>query len=57
VHEPYRFSTLDHRLVSVDASGRLRGSARTRLAPAGAHSDFDHAESAHLLLSLATLSR
>jgi hypothetical protein len=57
VHEPYRFSTLDHRLVSVDASGRFRGSARTRLAPAGAHSDLDHAESAHLLLSLAALSR
>ncbi|MFF8467494.1 hypothetical protein [Streptomyces griseus] len=57
LHEPYRLSTLDHRLVNVDASERFRGSARTRLAPAGAHSDFDHPESAHLLLSLAALSR
>lgn len=57
VHEPYRLSTLDHRLVNVDASGRFRGSAHTRLAPAGAHSDFDHPESAHLLLSLAAQSR
>lgn len=56
-HEPYRLSALDHRLVNVDASLRFRGSARTRLAPAGAHSDIDHAESAHLLLSLAELSR
>ncbi|WP_446038752.1 hypothetical protein [Streptomyces sp. SID1121] len=57
VHEPYRLSALDHRLVNVDASVRFRGSARTHLAPAGAHSDFDHPESAHLLLSLAGLSR
>ncbi|MET8568462.1 hypothetical protein [Streptomyces sp. NPDC004783] len=57
VHEPYRLSRLDHRLVNVDAGERFRGSARTRLAPAGAHSDFDHPESAHLLLSLAELSR
>ncbi|MDG9716403.1 hypothetical protein [Streptomyces sp. DH24] len=57
VHEPYRPSTLDHRLVNVDASARFRGGTRTRLAPAGAHSDFDHPESAHLLLSLAALSR
>jgi hypothetical protein len=57
MHEPYRLSALDHRLVNVDASVRFRGSARTRLAPAGAHSDFDHPESAHLLLSLAALSR
>ncbi|MFF1401417.1 hypothetical protein ACFVZD_48080 [Streptomyces sp. NPDC058287] len=57
MHEPYQLSALGHRLVSVDASTRFRGSARTRLAPAGAHSDFDHPESAHLLLSLAARSR
>ncbi|MDF4253666.1 hypothetical protein [Streptomyces sp. WMMB303] len=56
-HEPYRLSALDHRLVNVDAGHCFRGSARTRLAPAGAHSDIDHPESAHLLLSLAALSR
>ncbi|MFC9457388.1 hypothetical protein [Streptomyces sp. NPDC056983] len=57
MHEPYPLSKLDHRLINVDASVRFRGSARSRLAPAGAHSDFDHPESAHLLLSLAALSR
>ncbi|TGB14816.1 alpha/beta hydrolase [Streptomyces sp. MZ04] len=52
---PYRRHELDHRLVNIDAHWRYR---RGRLwNPAGAHSDFCHAESAHLLLSLACLAR
>lgn len=55
--EPYGRGTLDHRLVNVDAGWRFRGPGTRRLAPAGAHSDFVHAESAHLMLSLSALSR
>ncbi|MEV6393681.1 hypothetical protein AB0M39_02685 [Streptomyces sp. NPDC051907] len=57
VQTPYEPAELDHRIVNVDASGLYRGSRRTRLAPAGAHSDFQHPESAHLLLSLASMAR
>lgn len=56
-HEPYPLSVLDHPLVNVDAGSRFRGGTHTRLSPAGAHSDIDHPESAHLLLTLAALSR
>ncbi|MCX5332349.1 MULTISPECIES: hypothetical protein [unclassified Streptomyces] len=48
---------LDHRLVNIDADWLYRGSRRTRLHPSGAHSDFLHRESAHLLLTLAERSR
>lgn len=51
---PYPRRSLDHTFVNVDASWRYRSS---RLNPAGAHSDFYHPESAHLLLSLAEHSR
>lgn len=51
---PYRKEDLDHRLVNVDAGWRFRSG---RLNPSGAHSDFQHPESAHLMLSLADLSR
>ncbi|MEV0223635.1 hypothetical protein [Streptomyces sp. NPDC050704] len=51
--DPYPHAALDHRFVSVDASGVfVRGNG-----PAGAHSDHLHPESAHLLLSLADHSR
>ncbi|MCT9081421.1 alpha/beta hydrolase family protein [Streptomyces fulvoviolaceus] len=51
--EPYPLAALDHRFVSVDASGVfVRGHG-----PAGAHSDHLRPESAHLLLSLADHSR
>ncbi|QQM41118.1 hypothetical protein [Streptomyces liliifuscus] len=51
--DPYPRAALDHRFVSVDASGVFaRGNG-----PAGAHSDHLHPESAHLLLSLADHSR
>lgn len=53
VEEPYPHDVLDHRFVSVDASGICtRGSG-----PAGAHSGHLRPESAHLLLSLADHSR
>lgn len=53
VDEPYPLAALDHRFVSVDASGVfVRGHG-----PAGAHSDHLRPESAHLLLSLADHSR
>ncbi|WP_062205611.1 hypothetical protein [Streptomyces sp. NBRC 109706] len=55
--DPYPRRLLDHRIVNVDASGRFRGGRVSRLLPAGAHSDFHHPDSAHLLLSLAALSR
>ncbi|MEV6024623.1 hypothetical protein [Streptomyces sp. NPDC052036] len=48
---------LDHRVVNVDASRLYRGGRRTRLSPAGAHSDFLRPESSHLLLTLAERSR
>ncbi|MFJ6784042.1 hypothetical protein [Streptomyces yangpuensis] len=51
---PYPLTSLDHAFVNVDASWRYRS---TRLNPVGAHSDFYHPESAHLLLSLADHSR
>ncbi|MFE2727492.1 hypothetical protein [Kitasatospora sp. NPDC059327] len=55
---PYTRQTLDHPLVNIDAGDVYRGGLATRLIPgAGAHSDFHHPESAHLLLSLASLSR
>ncbi|EXU62649.1 hypothetical protein Z951_40275 [Streptomyces sp. PRh5] len=57
LEEPYTRHTLDHRIVNVDAGWRFRGGRVSRLSPAGAHSDFHHPESAHLLLSLAALSR
>jgi hypothetical protein len=57
IDQPYSLDVLDHRIVNVDAGWRFRGGAVSRLAPAGAHSDFQHPESAHLLLSLSALSR
>ncbi|MGA4843179.1 hypothetical protein [Streptomyces sp. G45] len=57
VDEPYRRQVLDHRIVNVDAGWRFRGGRTARLSPAGAHSDFHHPESSHLLLSLSALSR
>ena len=51
---PYPRRSLDHTFVNLDASWRYRSS---RLNPVGAHSDFFHPESAHLLLSLAEHSR
>lgn len=55
--EEYPLHTLDHRIVNVDAGWRYRGGRARWLAPAGAHSDFHHPESAHLLLSLAAHAR
>ncbi|MFI1680371.1 hypothetical protein [Streptomyces sp. NPDC020607] len=57
VDEPYALDVLDHRIVNVDAGWRYRGGRARRLSLTGAHSDFHHAESAHLLLSLSALSR
>ncbi|WP_406012033.1 hypothetical protein OG520_02785 [Streptomyces sp. NBC_00984] len=57
VDEPYTRELLDHRIVDIDAGWRFRGGRVSRLSPAGAHSDFHHPESAHLLASLASLSR
>lgn len=54
---PYPHHVLDHPIVNIDASRVYHGGLATRLAPAGAHSDFQHPESAHLLLSLASHSR
>ncbi|MFJ6760622.1 hypothetical protein ACIQNK_37095 [Streptomyces sp. NPDC091273] len=51
---PYPHQSLDHAFVNIDASWRYRS---TRINPVGAHSDFYHPESAHLLLSLAEHSR
>ncbi|MGC0382494.1 hypothetical protein [Streptomyces sp. SAI-129] len=51
---PYPRRSLDHTFVNIDASWRYRSS---RLNPVGAHSDYYHPESAHLLLSLAEHSR
>ncbi|MFG3150910.1 hypothetical protein ACGF7W_02545 [Streptomyces sp. NPDC048219] len=51
---PYPHRSLDHVFVNIDASWRYRSS---RLNPVGAHSDYYHPESAHLLLSLAEHSR
>ncbi|MGW3206625.1 hypothetical protein [Streptomyces sp. NPDC001135] len=53
----YPQQALDHRIVNVDAGWLYRGGRLTRLAPAGAHSDFQRAESAHLLLTLSERSR
>ncbi|MEU6350252.1 hypothetical protein ABZ896_13075 [Streptomyces sp. NPDC047072] len=54
----YPQEVLDHRLVNIDADWRYRGSLRARrLHPSGAHSDFVHPESAHLLVTLAERSR
>ncbi|MEV7197743.1 hypothetical protein AB0N81_39025 [Streptomyces sp. NPDC093510] len=57
VDEPYAPDVLDHRIVNVDAGWRYRGGRTRRLSLTGAHSDFHHPESAHLLLSLSALSR
>ncbi|MBD9733597.1 alpha/beta hydrolase [Streptomyces sp. H28] len=54
---PYSPAQLDHRIVNVDAAWRYRGPRVRHLSPGGAHSDFLHAESSHLLLSLSALSR
>ncbi|MFD7581763.1 hypothetical protein [Kitasatospora sp. NPDC059817] len=54
---PYPRTELDHPIVNIDAARVYRGGLATRLNPAGAHSDFHHPESAHLLLSLAAHSR
>jgi hypothetical protein len=48
---------LDYPIVNIDAGQVFRGSRASRLALAGAHSDFQHPESAHLMLSLASHSR
>jgi hypothetical protein len=53
----YPQQSLDHRVVNVDAGWRYRGTRHNRLSPTGAHSDFLHPESAHLLLTLAERSR
>lgn len=54
LNRAYAMEDLDHRIVNVDASWLFR---RGRLSFAGAHSDINYPESAHLLLSLADLSR
>lgn len=51
----YTAQDLDHAFVDVDASQTYR--AGRILKPAGSHSDHLRAESAHLLVSLADLSR
>ncbi|MFF3871428.1 hypothetical protein [Streptomyces sp. NPDC001978] len=53
----YPQQVLDHRVVNVNADWLYRGGRRTRLSPAGAHSDFIRPESAHLILTLAERSR
>ncbi|WP_405985392.1 hypothetical protein [Streptomyces sp. NBC_00872] len=53
----YARRALDHRIVNVDAGWLYRGGWKNKLSPSGAHSDFQHPESAHLLLTLASLSR
>jgi hypothetical protein len=52
VGEPYTPADLDHRLVNVDAGRYYRAGGII-----GAHSDFHHPETAHLMLSLAEHSR
>ena len=55
VDEPYAPCDFSRRVVNVDSSWRFR---RGRwLKPEGAHSDFWYPESAHLVLSVANLSR
>lgn len=51
--DPYPAAELSKPIVNVDATWRYR----RRLPPSGAHSDIGHAESAHLLLTLADLAR
>lgn len=51
---PYPQPVLDTRLVNVNADWLYRGA---RLNPVGAHSDYLHPESSHLLLTLAERSR
>lgn len=53
----YPQNVLDHPVVNVNADWLYRGGCRTRISPAGAHSDFLRPESAHLLLTLAERSR
>lgn len=50
----YTQAELTSRIVNVDATWRY---AAHRVSPPGSHSDYFHAESAHLLLSLADFSR
>ena len=50
VDEDYQAADLTARIVNIDASWRYR--AGRLLNPAGAHSDFQHEESYHLLLTL-----
>jgi esterase/lipase superfamily enzyme len=55
VAEDYTRDELKHRIVNINASARFK---RGRFwLPQGAHSDFAHPETAHLLLSLAALAR
>ncbi|MFE9855284.1 hypothetical protein [Streptomyces sp. NPDC005780] len=54
----YPQRALDHRIVNVDAGSVYRGGTKLGwLSFAGAHSDFRHSESSHLLLTLAEHSR
>jgi esterase/lipase superfamily enzyme len=54
-HEPYSRAHFGERIVNVDATWRFRRGRWWH--PSGAHSDFQHPESAHLLLSLAGFAR
>lgn len=53
--EPYGVEHFSERIVNVDASWRFRHGRWWH--PSGAHSDFHHPESAHLLFSPAGLAR
>jgi hypothetical protein len=55
VSDDYQPAELTARIVNIDASWRYR--AGRWLNPAGAHSDFQHEESYHLLLSLMNFAR
>ena len=55
VSEDYQPAELTARIVNIDASWRYR--ACRWLNPAGAHSDFQHEESYHLLLTLMDFAR
>lgn len=52
---PYTRDDFPRRIANIDATWRFRRGHHWH--PSGAHSDFHHPESAHLLLSLATLAR
>ncbi len=53
--ETYTTADFPGKVVNIDATRRYRRGSWTR--PEGAHSDYLHPESAHLLLSLAALAR